>query len=53
MVGSAQGYLALAPTYVVFPAVTIGVMVLAMTLLADGMQDALDPRRSSSGPKDE
>ncbi len=51
MVSTAQGYLAQAPTYVVFPAATIGVMVLALTLLADGLQDALDPRRSVIRPK--
>ncbi len=45
MLSSAQDYLANAPTYTIFPAVTIGILVLSLTLLADGLQDRLDPRR--------
>lgn len=40
----AQDYLTTAPTYTIFPAVTIAVLVLSLTLLADGVQDLLDPR---------
>ncbi len=40
----AQDYLTLAPTYTIFPAITIAVLVLSLTLLADGVQDQLDPR---------
>lgn len=40
----AQDYLTIAPTYTIFPALTIGVLVLSLTLLANGVQDLLDPR---------
>lgn len=40
----AQDYLTNSPTYTIFPAVTIAVLVLSLTLLADGIQDLLDPR---------
>lgn len=40
----AQDYLTNAPTYTIFPAVTIGVLVLSLTLLANGLQDLMDPR---------
>lgn len=50
MLSSAQDYLANAPTYTIFPAVTIGILVLSLTLLADGLQDRLDPRRGGVRP---
>ncbi|MCA1737103.1 MAG: ABC transporter permease [Actinobacteria bacterium] len=46
MLSVAQEYLAIAPTYTIFPAAVIGIMVLSLTVLADGVQDALDPRHS-------
>jgi len=45
MLSGAQDFLSKAPTYTIFPAVTIGILVLSLTLLADGLQDRLDPRR--------
>jgi len=45
MLAGAQDFLSRAPTYTIFPAVTIGILVLSLTLLADGLQDLLDPRR--------
>lgn len=45
---SAQDYLSNAPTYTIFPAVMIGILVLSLTLLADGLQDRLDPRRRAA-----
>lgn len=44
MLSGAQEYLAIAPTYTIFPAVVIAILVLSLTVLADGVQDALDPR---------
>lgn len=44
MLSGSQDYLAIAPTYTIFPAIAIGVLVLSLTLLADGLQDLLDPR---------
>ncbi len=48
MLSGAQDYLSNAPTYTIFPAVTIGILVLSLTFLADGLQDRLDPRRRAA-----
>lgn len=48
MLSSAQDYLSNTPTYTIFPAVTIGFLVLSLTLLADGLQDRLDPTRRTA-----
>lgn len=45
MLGGAQDFLSVAPTYTIFPALGILFLVLSLTLLADGLQDQLDPRR--------
>jgi oligopeptide transport system permease protein len=33
-----------APYLVVFPAIAVGILMLAFTFLGDGLRDALDPR---------
>lgn len=48
MLSSAQDYLFNAPTYTIFPALTIALLVLSLTLIADGLQDRLDPLRRSA-----
>lgn len=48
MLSTAQDYLFNAPTYTVFPAIVIGFLVLSLTLIADGLQDRLDPLRRSA-----
>lgn len=44
MVSSAQPYLRDAPTYLLFPAVTLGLLLLALTLLADAVGDRIGRR---------
>lgn len=46
MLQSAQAYLYQAPTYGIFPGVAITLVVIGMNFLADGLQDAIDPRRT-------
>ncbi len=45
MLSSAQGYLSRSATYALFPGLAIVYAVLAMGFFADGLQDAIDPRR--------
>jgi peptide/nickel transport system permease protein len=45
MLSGAQGYLSRSTTYAVFPGLAIVLTVVAMNFFADGLQDALDPRR--------
>jgi len=45
MLQEAQAYLNQVPTFSVFPGVFITLVVLGMNFFADGLQDALDPRR--------
>ena len=45
MIQEAQAYLNRVPTFSVFPGVFITLIVLGMNFFADGLQDALDPRR--------
>jgi peptide/nickel transport system permease protein len=46
MLQTAQVYISRAPTYGIFPGVALTLVVLGMNFFADGLQDALDPRRS-------
>ena len=45
MVSEGQNYLAYSSGAVVFPVIVIVVLVVCLTLLADGLQDRLDPHR--------
>ncbi|MGH2533216.1 MAG: ABC transporter permease [Thermomicrobiales bacterium] len=45
MLSGAQGYLSRSATYAVFPGLAIVYTVVAMNFFADGLQDAIDPRR--------
>jgi peptide/nickel transport system permease protein len=45
MLSSAQGYLNRSVTYALFPGLAITLAVISMNFFADGIQDALDPRR--------
>lgn len=51
MLSAAQRYLAQSPTYAFFPGLAIVFTVLAMGFFADGLQDAIDPRRTRRGGK--
>lgn len=51
MLQAAQSYLYQAPTYGIFPGLAITLMVIGMNYLADGLQDAIDPRRARAGAK--
>lgn len=45
LVSDAQLYLSRSAYGAVFPIIAIGILVLSLTLIADGIQDVLDPRR--------
>jgi peptide/nickel transport system permease protein len=45
MLSGAQGYLSRSATYALFPGFAIVFTVVAMNFFADGLQDAIDPRR--------
>ncbi|HVC32576.1 MAG TPA: ABC transporter permease [Chloroflexota bacterium] len=45
MLSTAQGYLYRSETYALFPGLAITLVVLGMNFFADGLQDAIDPRR--------
>jgi len=49
MLQTAQSYLHRAPTYGIFPGVAITILVIGMNYFADGLQDAIDPRRARAG----
>lgn len=51
MLQSAQIYINKVPTYGIFPGVAITLIVLGMNFFADGLQDALDPRRIRAAGK--
>jgi peptide/nickel transport system permease protein len=51
MIQEAQAYLYQAPTYGIFPGLAITLVVVGMNFLADGLQDAIDPRRVRSSAK--
>jgi len=44
MIGTARGYLAQNPMYVVWPSLCLAVTVLAVNILGDALRDHLDPR---------
>ncbi len=46
MLSAAQGYLARSSTYAIFPGLAITIAVIGMNFFADGLQDAIDPRRN-------
>ncbi|CAN5686921.1 ABC transporter permease [soil metagenome] len=46
MLSGAQGFLSRSTTYAIFPGLAIVFTVVAMNFFADGLQDAIDPRRS-------
>ncbi len=46
MMQTAQMYISRAPTYGIFPGLALTLVVLGMNFFADGLQDALDPRRT-------
>lgn len=49
MLGGAQGYLYRSPSYALFPGLAITAIVVGMNFFADGLQDAIDPRRVGGG----
>jgi peptide/nickel transport system permease protein len=49
MLGAAQGYLYRTAYYALFPGLAITLIVIGMNYFADGLQDALDPRRIRGG----
>ena len=46
MLSTARNYLRQAPWYGVFPGVALTILLFGLNFLADGVRDALDPRRS-------
>ncbi len=46
MLQTAQIYISRNPTYGIFPGLALTLVVLGMNFFADGLQDALDPRRT-------
>lgn len=46
MVSSARGFILVAPWAILFPSLTITLMIMGLNLLGDGMRDALDVRLS-------
>jgi peptide/nickel transport system permease protein len=51
MLSDAQGYLARSLTYALFPGLVITVVVFGMNFFADGLQDAINPRRIRAGKR--
>lgn len=49
MLTAAQSYLYRSPTYGIFPGATLTLVVIALNYFADGLQDAIDPRRTRAG----
>lgn len=52
MLSDGRSYLRVAPHVVVFPGITIMVVVLAFNLMGDGLRDALDPYTTLRGQVD-
>ena len=44
MIATARGYMRQAPLLVIWPSITIALIVLAFNTLGDGLRDSLDPR---------
>ena len=51
MLTAAQSYLYRAPTYGVWPGLAITLVVIGLNYFADGLQDAIDPRRIRASAK--
>jgi peptide/nickel transport system permease protein len=51
MLSDAQGYLGQAPTYGIFPGLALVIVVVGINFFADGLQDALDPRRINAAAR--
>jgi peptide/nickel transport system permease protein len=51
MLSAAQGFMQISPTYGIFPGVAITLVVVGLSFFADGLQDAIDPRRIRSQAK--
>ncbi len=51
MLTAAQSYLYRSPTYGIFPGLAITIVVIGLNFFADGLQDAIDPRRLRAGAK--
>jgi peptide/nickel transport system permease protein len=51
MLSAAQGFMQISPTYGIFPGVAITLVVVGLSFFADGLQDAIDPRRIPSQVK--
>jgi peptide/nickel transport system permease protein len=51
MLTAAQSYLYRAPTYGLWPGLAITFVVIGLNYFADGLQDAIDPRRIRAGAK--
>ena len=44
MIATARGYMSQAPTYILFPSLTIAITILAINTIGDTLRDLLDPR---------
>lgn len=44
MIGEARGYLYVNPMYVIWPALCLGITMLAVNLMGDSLRDTLDPK---------
>jgi ABC-type dipeptide/oligopeptide/nickel transport system permease subunit len=51
MLTTAQSYLYRSPTYGIFPGVALTFVVIGLNYFADGLQDAIDPRRIRAGAR--
>jgi peptide/nickel transport system permease protein len=51
MLTTAQSYLYRSPTYGIFPGVALTIVVIGLNYFADGLQDAIDPRRIRAGAR--
>ena len=47
MIGAARSYMFQSPTYVIFPALVVATVVLAVNTFGDALRDVLDPRSRS------
>jgi len=44
MIGTSKGYIAIAPTYTLWPSLCLCLTILAINLLGDGLRDIFDPK---------
>jgi ABC-type dipeptide/oligopeptide/nickel transport system permease subunit len=51
MLTSAQSYLYRSQTFWIFPGAALTLVVIALNYFADGLQDAIDPRRTRAGAR--